>query len=69
MLPHSVLAFDDLKDRSALPVLLEVAQRDPSPEVATTETGMSPVRRFSNGSAKKKSSTQDAWLEPIAVNH
>ena len=29
----AVLAFDDLKDRSALPILLEVAQRDPSPQV------------------------------------
>ena len=29
----AVLAFGDLKDRSPLSVLLEVAQRDPSPEV------------------------------------
>ncbi len=29
----AVLAFDDLKDRSALPILLKVTRRDPSPEV------------------------------------
>ena len=29
----AILAFGDLKDRSPLSVLLEVAQRDPSPEV------------------------------------
>ena len=29
----AVLAFDDLRDRSALPLLLQVAQRDPSQEV------------------------------------
>ena len=29
----AVLALDDLRDRSALPILLQVAQRDPSPQV------------------------------------